>query len=422
MKLLSLLKDKYLLDVMFLACAFCFISETYLSWDASYQLFSILNKGEFFYIENRPFVFLMQLPVYLLLKVSNGFDLVIYKKVYGLTYAFYPFIISLIGYYIHKFDRKRFHFLVLSISLGSMLFQYHQLFEHLIACQFYMLILSITGIKKYKNIEALLLVVLNLIHPVSLPLTGLHFLLNFFLDKKDITRWFFPLVLAITRIGLFLSTKSETSYFSLDNFYYTFFLQIKNFYSPRDLIALLLICVNLIYLSLFLNKAKFAYALTFGVFITFIFWYNSDPIAVEVMYDMHYIVFLFFLAPISLVYKTVKSEDIELLKTAFLCTSLYLFSAVTYGVGYQSFLSKLAQNIERHEAKCVEELMLTLPKVNRTRWKWTTLFEYYMYRNSAVIYKVIIPHTCFGIDKKNIELQKFINSKILKGYYFKLNL
>lgn len=422
MKLLSLLKDKYLLDVMFLACAFCFISETYLSWDASYQLFSILNKGEFFYIENRPFVFLMQLPVYLLLKVSNGFDLVIYKKVYGLTYAFYPFIISLIGYYIHKFDRKRFHFLVLSISLGSMLFQYHQLFEHLIACQFYMLILSITGIKKYRNIEALLLVVLNLIHPVSLPLTGLHFLLNFFLDKKDITRWFFPLVLAITRIGLFLSTKSETSHFSLDNFYYTFFLQIKNFYSPRDLFALLLICVNLIYLSLFLNKAKFAYVLTFGVFITFIFWYNSDPRAVEVMLDMRYVIFLFFLTPALLAYRLNKEQSVHILKTAFISSFIYLLSSLTYGIGYNKFLLELSQNIERHDESCVEELMLAFPKINRTQWHWSTLFEYYMYKSSFNINKIIMPYTCYGIENDNIRIQKFIDPKVFKGEYFKMNL
>ena len=243
----DLLKDKYLLDLMFVACMISHLCETYLTWDASYQLFTIINLNQFFPIENRPIVYLMQLPVVMALKINSGMDLFIYKKLYGLTYAFFPFFITLIGHIIHRENRLRFHFTVLGITLSSFLYMYIPLSEHLIACQVYILILSMSGERRLRYFEWGLLIILTLIHPVSLPLLLLHAFLNFLTNKKNYFSWGLPLIIAIVRIYLFFITKSETSHFEVENLYYMLGLHVKSFYVSRDFIGFIIIFIGSTY-------------------------------------------------------------------------------------------------------------------------------------------------------------------------------
>ncbi|MCO4753923.1 MAG: hypothetical protein KC478_05550, partial [Bacteriovoracaceae bacterium] len=180
---------KIVLLIIFCACLYAFYTETFLTWDASYQLFTILETKDFHTLVNRKMMGFFQLPVLFYIKYFNDVSIGTAKFLYGIIYSFVPFIVTTLCYIFSK-NKNSFFLLSICATLPFSMMQLHYLSEHLIACQVYCLMLLTlrpvqSGNKLAITVSLGLAFFLTWLHPISIYLLALHGALSMFMNWKS---------------------------------------------------------------------------------------------------------------------------------------------------------------------------------------------------------------------------------------------
>ncbi|MBG58978.1 MAG: hypothetical protein CMJ16_00825 [Peredibacter sp.] len=435
---------KLILTLIFVGCLSAFHFETYLTWDASFHLFSILQYKDFFLMINRQSMALFQAPLVAYLHLTELPILGTAKNLYGSIYAFIPFFTLLAGRVMLKSATNAFFLFSISATLPVLYLQLHFLSEHLIACQLYTLMLIALIPQHFSSaywrlFSLAMAYFIYWLHPVSIFLLGLHGLFILTLEikyqKKGHLYSLSFLAMALMRLGLMLKTTHSTAQVTTVSPLGSRGLKLLNGIYPNEhIFFLFLILISIfpfIYLRAKKDDKKIYYFLCVSGAIYF-FWLFKFHMGIQFALELRHFLFLISTPYYIIFFKSFvipSEETIERIEgtnktkyIALLTSIFFTFSLFFTGFDYKQDLSKLDTHIKNENKVCYEGHRLNLQLKNRNWTMWTTFFEYVMYKETRDI-SIFLAGVNSCNDIKNYKkVLRYVDPNVYDFPYFKISL
>ncbi len=260
---MSLSSQAITLIICFIGCLVSFYFQNYLSFDASYQFYSIHKLERFLIINGRESMGFFQLPLFLFHKNDMAYN----SYLYGVVYAFIPFTALLLSYINSFFINTRYFIYSVIGIIGVNLFgTYHILSEHLIATMFFWPLIGSIHIYNHskKSVNLVLIVLLTIfiyfLHPASLILIcAATFYLIYTAKNKTLSLWVLSLfMISSILVKTYQVFRPVTEFFTPKTREYLFKLfnpkQILNYSAQQT--YMLYIAIFLLFIILPIKKNR----------------------------------------------------------------------------------------------------------------------------------------------------------------------
>ncbi len=396
------LKKQYLrffLLTSLLTSVVIFYFEIFLTWDASYQLMTLIQTRELYWMGGRYVMIIFQLPLYLYLNFFGGESLNTMIFLFGIPYSFYPFVCCF-GIYrlIGVIDPHLSKLLMISSTLASFVFFFHPLFEQLIGfCFFYLLVAAFRNyLGTQSKTTAVLIVVFEFFvafsHPVVLPCLLLSWVFLIFLGREK-RNWFLnlqmvvlPTLVLIEIVITFIFHTRKTSSEYLKQYFLGSFSHFPQIERELFLVAMFVLVASSV-VTLVTNKKKIGFGLFILSQVFFHYWLMVSSQSLRTILDLRFTLFLFHVPYLTMIFVPVR---LQVSKYYLILTGFSLFLLILHmGILRKEHRQRVYAKVEASQESCLKVEDVAGRRASSLE-HWSLWYDYILYRRLKNVDKIII--------------------------------